>query len=45
VNAYISDAQQAVERDPGDAAAQELLQDAYQHKEMVYQMATARSLD
>ena len=45
VNAYISDAQQAVESDPGDAAAQELLQDAYQQKEMVYQMATARSLD
>jgi hypothetical protein len=45
VNAYISDAEQAAERDPGDASAQELLQDAYQQKEMVYQMATARSLD
>lgn len=44
VNAYISDAQQAVERDPEDATAQELLQDAYQQKEMLYQMATARSL-
>ena len=44
VNSYISDAQQAAERDPQDAAAQELLQDAYQQKEMLYQMATARSL-
>jgi len=45
VNAYISDAQQAAERDPADTSAQELLQDAYQQKEMLYQMATARSLD
>ena len=45
VNAYISDAAQAAERDPEDATAQELLQDAYQQKEMLYQMATARSLD
>jgi hypothetical protein len=44
VNTYISDAQQAVERDPEDATAQELLQDAYQQKQMLYQMATARSL-
>ena len=44
VNTYISDAQQAAERDPQDATAQELLQDAYQQKEMLYQMATARSL-
>ena len=44
VNTYISDAQQAVERDPEDQTAQELLQDAYQQKEMLYQMATARSL-
>jgi hypothetical protein len=44
VNAYISDAQQAAERDPQDATAQELLQDAYEQKEMLYQMATARSL-
>jgi hypothetical protein len=44
VNAYISDAQQAAERDPDDANAQELLQDAYEQKEMLYQMATARSL-
>jgi len=44
VNAYIADAEQAVKRDPGDASAQALLQDAYEQKEMVYQMATARSL-
>jgi hypothetical protein len=35
VNAYISDAAQAAERDPGDATAQDLLQDAYQQKEML----------
>ena len=44
VNAYISDAQAAAERDPGDADAQEQLLDAYQQKEMLYQMAIARSL-
>jgi hypothetical protein len=44
VNAYIADAEQAAKTDPGDANAQALLQDAYQQKEMLYQMATARSL-
>jgi hypothetical protein len=44
VNAYIADAQQAAQRDPQDTTAQELLQDAYEQKEMLYQMATARSL-
>jgi hypothetical protein len=44
VNAYIVDAQQAADRDPQDATAHELLQDAYAQKEMLYQMATARSL-
>src|SRR5579864_831357 len=44
VNAYIADAEQAVKSDPGNASAQALLQDAYEQKEMVYQMATARSL-
>ena len=43
-NAYISDAQQAVRRDPDDAAAQEELLQAYQQKETLYQLATARSL-
>jgi hypothetical protein len=44
VNAYIADAEQAARSNPGDASAQALLQDAYEQKEMVYQMATARSL-
>ena len=43
-DAYISDAQQAAARDPEDESAQELLQDAYQQKQMLYEMATARSL-
>lgn len=43
-NAYIADAQQAVNNDPADAAAEEQLLEAYQQKEMLYQMATARSL-
>ena len=44
VNDYISDAQQAVAQDPEDSTAQEYLANAYQQKEMLYQMATARSL-
>jgi hypothetical protein len=44
VNAYIADAEQAAKSNPGDPSAQALLQDAYEQKEMVYQMATARSL-
>jgi|ERR1051326_1464662 hypothetical protein len=44
VNSYIADAQDAAQRDPDDADAQELLLDAYQQKEMLYQMAIARSL-
>jgi hypothetical protein len=44
VNAYVADAEQAAKSDPSDASAQALLQDAYEQKEMVYQMATARSL-
>ena len=43
-NAYIADAQAEVQSNPDDPAAQELLQDAYQQKEMLYQMAVARSL-
>ena len=43
-NAYIADAQAEAQRDPQDPAAQELLQDAYQQKQMLYQMAVARSL-
>jgi len=44
VNAYISDAEQAVANDPQDTGAREQLMEAYQQKEMLYQMATARSL-
>lgn len=44
VNAYIVDARQTVQRDPGDAMAEEQLQQAYQQKEALYQLATARSL-
>jgi hypothetical protein len=44
VNVYINDAELAVARDPQDAAAREQLVDAYQQKEILYQMATARSL-
>jgi hypothetical protein len=44
VNAYITDAQQAVNQDPGDTGAQRHLMDAYQQKEVLYELATARSL-
>ena len=43
-NAYITDAQQAVNRDPLDPVAQQQLREAYQQKEMLYQMATVRAL-
>lgn len=43
-NAYIADAQGAVNRDPQDAAARAHLLAAYQQKEMLYQMATIRAL-
>jgi len=43
-DAYISDAEQAVKLDPEDAAAQDQLVEAHEQKEMLYQMATARSL-
>lgn len=44
VNVYITDAQQAVDQAPEDAAARARLLDAYQQKEMLYQMATVRAL-
>lgn len=44
VNAYITDAEQAVARDPQDASAREYLLDAYQQKEMLYEMATVQAL-
>ena len=43
-NAYVTDAQQAVNRDPQDSMARQQLLEAYQQKETLYQMATARSL-
>jgi hypothetical protein len=43
-NAYITDAKQAVNRNPQDPLAQQQLLEAYQQKELLYQMATARSL-
>src|SRR6266852_2897446 len=43
-NAYIKDAKQAVTRHPQDPAERQQLLEAYQQKEMLYQMATARSL-
>jgi hypothetical protein len=44
VNSYIAEAQAAAQSDPNDTAAEELLQDAYQQKEMLYQMGIARSM-
>jgi len=44
VNSYIADARLAARQDPDDAAAREMLQQAYEQKEMLYQMASSRSL-
>jgi hypothetical protein len=44
VNAYITDAQQAVEKDPEDVVAREQLQDACQQKQMLYELATVSTL-
>jgi hypothetical protein len=44
VNTYITDAQQAVEQDPQDEVAREQLLDAYEQKQMLYEMATDRTL-
>ncbi len=44
VNAYITDAQQEVDQDPQDAVARAHLLEAYQQKQMLYEMATARAL-
>lgn len=44
VNAYIKDAEQSAQADPNDEQVQQYLMDAYQQKEMVYQMALDRSL-
>jgi len=45
VNSYIADAQKAVDNDRNDSVANEQLLDAYQQKAMLYEMATARSME
>lgn len=44
VNAYIQDAEQSAQANPNDEQVQQYLMEAYQQKEMVYQMALDRSL-
>jgi hypothetical protein len=44
VNSYISDAKTSVQNDPNDSEAREHLREAYAQKAMLYDMATARSL-
>lgn len=44
VNAYISDAQKAVQADPADEIAREHLMQAYEQKAMLYDMAVSQSL-
>jgi len=39
VNSYIQDAQDYADQNPGDAEARQHLMDAYQQKELLYQMA------
>lgn len=45
VNLSIQDAQQALATDPGNDEARHLLMDAYQQKEMLYQLAMDRSAE
>lgn len=44
VNAYIADAQKAVEADPGDDIARQHLMQAYEQKALLYDMAVSRSM-
>jgi len=44
VNAYIHDAEQSLKNDPNDELAQQSLMDAYEQKQVVYEMALDRSL-
>jgi hypothetical protein len=44
VNAYIRDAEQSAHSNPNDEVAQQYLQNAYEQKAMVYEMALDRSL-
>ena len=43
VNAYIRDAKEVAEKNPGNDAAEDALMQAYNEKTMVYEMATNRS--
>jgi hypothetical protein len=43
-NAYIRDAEQSARRNPNDEEAQRYLMNAYEQKDMVYEMALDRSL-
>ncbi len=43
VNAYIRDAKEAAEKNPGNGAAEDALMQAYNEKTMVYEMAANRS--
>ena len=42
VNSYIRDAQSSLKQNPGDEDARQHLMDAYEQKEMLYQMALDR---
>jgi hypothetical protein len=44
VNNYISEARKSVQSDPSDSEARDHLREAYAQKAMLYEMATARSL-
>lgn len=44
-NSYISDARKAAEENPDDPVVQEHLRHAYHQKDVLYEMATVRSLD
>jgi hypothetical protein len=44
VNAYIRDAEEVAQRNPGDEEAQRSLMDAYEQRSVVYEMALDRSL-
>jgi hypothetical protein len=44
VNAYIRDAEDSAQKNPGDEEAQQLLMEAYAQKNMIYEMAMDRSL-
>jgi hypothetical protein len=44
VNAYIADAQKAVETDPGDEFARAHLMEAYEQKALLYDMAVSQAM-